>query len=48
MKTRERTAKRIKIDRKVQPTGGIPALSSALGTRVGAIWFRNAPHQSKF
>ena len=37
----------LKIDRKAQPTEGTPALSSALGTRVGAIWLRNAPPQPK-
>ena len=34
----DRIAKGLKIDRKAQPTGGTPALSSTLGTRVGAMW----------
>ena len=43
VETRDRIAKGLKIDREAQPIGGTPALSSALGARVGAIWLGNAP-----
>ena len=45
--SRDRIAKRLKIDRKVQKTRGTPALSSDLGVKVWAIWLRNAPPQPK-
>ena len=43
--TRDRTSKGLN---KALPKGRTPAPSSALGARVGAIWFRNAPPSQNF
>ena len=47
VETRHRNAKGLKIDGKAEPTGETPAISSALGARVGAIWLGNVPPHPK-